>query len=212
MGSLHTILQVASCKKNTSRWFLLLLRTKEYQEHSHHNLQEERQADKNDEWDVEGKRRSLLHDGFQLGRIGHQQGNVQHALRGALLICVVVDIHRSISLKPRRRSALQLGEEGKRLFTSLLIGAVSERQLGPSTDFRDHPDRVRAVLRSSAHLFRCYHCPPSDKRAVNSLSWTSADTLFPACRTSQCVSTLRKGKIEKAEKHALGKAGRKKPP
>lgn len=118
MACLYTILQAVSYKKNASQWFLLLLPTKKYQEHSHHNLQGEWQTDKNDQRDVEGKRRPLLHHGFELGRVGHQQGDVQHALGGALLVGVVVDVDGSVPLEPLRRSALEPAERKTVIHTS----------------------------------------------------------------------------------------------
>lgn len=96
-----------SYKKNMSQRFLLLLPTKEYQEHSHNNLQSERQTDENDQRDIEGKGGPLLHDSFELGGVGHQQGNVQHALGRALLVGIVVDVDGSVPLEPLPPSALQ---------------------------------------------------------------------------------------------------------
>lgn len=96
-----------SYKKHTSQSFLLLLPTKEYEEHPHQNLQGERQADENDQWDVEGKGGPLLHDGFELGGVGHQQGDVQHALGRTLLVGIVVDVDGSVPLEPLPCSALE---------------------------------------------------------------------------------------------------------
>lgn len=99
-----------SYKKNTSQWLLLLLPTKEYQEHSHDNLQGEGQADEDDQWDVEGEGGPLLHDSFELGGVGHQQGNVQHALGCTLLVGVVVDVDGSVPLEPLGWPVLQPAE------------------------------------------------------------------------------------------------------
>lgn len=68
-------------------------------------MQGERQTDENDQWDVEGKGGPLLHDSFELGGIGHQQGDVQHALGRALLVGVVVDVDGSVPLEPLPPSA-----------------------------------------------------------------------------------------------------------
>lgn len=115
---------------------MLWLLTKEYQEHSHHNLQGERQADEDDQGHIEGEGGPLLHDSFELGGIGHQQGDVQHALGSALLVGVVVDVDGSAPLEPLPRSALQPAQRKRVIHTSSLL--LRETSPGPSKDSSDH--------------------------------------------------------------------------
>lgn len=85
-----------------------LLRTKEYQKHAHSNLKCKGYADENNKWDVEREGRSLLHYCFQLGCVGHQKSNVQHALCSTLLIGIVVHVKGYISLQPALWSRLKV--------------------------------------------------------------------------------------------------------
>lgn len=66
--------------------------TQEDEQHTHSDLQHERDGDENHKGHEEGEVIALLHHGLQLGRIGHEQRDVQHALRSALLVGVMVYI------------------------------------------------------------------------------------------------------------------------
>lgn len=56
----------------------------------HHNLQCDGQREQDEEGDVETVMRPHIENGLQLGRVGHQQGHVQHALSCTLLSSVVI--------------------------------------------------------------------------------------------------------------------------
>lgn len=75
------------------------------QQDPHKDLQDERDADESEEGDVEGETRAQLHNGLQLRGVGHQERYVQHALRCALLIGVMVHVDGGVSgdaVWPRR--------------------------------------------------------------------------------------------------------------
>ena len=68
--------------------------THEDEQNPDHNLQTDGDAYEGDDGEVEGELWSLNQRCLQLGGVGHQKGHVQHALSGALLVDVVVDIQR----------------------------------------------------------------------------------------------------------------------
>ena len=67
-------------------------RTKEDEQHAHTNLQHEGDGDEDHQGDEEGEARALLDDSLQLGGIGQQQCDVQHALCRTLLIGIMVHV------------------------------------------------------------------------------------------------------------------------
>lgn len=79
--------------------------TYEDQQDPYNNLKDERDADEGDERDVEGETRAKLQNGLQLRGVGHQQRYIQHALRCALLIGVMVHVDGGVpgeAARPRR--------------------------------------------------------------------------------------------------------------
>lgn len=74
--------------------------TQEDEQHTHSNLQHERDGDENHKGHEEGKVMALFHHGLQLRRVGHEQGNVQHTLRRTLLVGIMVYIDRPVPPTP----------------------------------------------------------------------------------------------------------------
>lgn len=66
--------------------------TEEDEQHAHADLQSQGDGDEDHQGHEEGKGGALLHHGLQLGRVGHQQRDVQHALGRALLVGVMVHV------------------------------------------------------------------------------------------------------------------------
>lgn len=66
----------------------------------HDDLQDDAKADEGDHGSVEGEIGALLQHGLQLRRIGHEQGNVQHAFRSTLLVGIVVHVQRARTPPP----------------------------------------------------------------------------------------------------------------
>lgn len=66
--------------------------TQEDEQHAHTNLQHEGNGDEDHQGDEEAEARALFDDSLQLGGVGHQQRDVQHALRCALLVGIMVHV------------------------------------------------------------------------------------------------------------------------
>lgn len=64
--------------------------TQEDEQHAHADLQNEGNGDEDHKGNKEAKAGALFNDSLQLGSIGHQQRNVQHALCCALLVGIMV--------------------------------------------------------------------------------------------------------------------------
>lgn len=87
----------AGCRAGVPRALPLLqppaqARTEEDEQHAHTNLQHEGDGDEDHQGDEEGEASALLDDSLQLGGVGHQQCNVQHALSCALLVGIMVHV------------------------------------------------------------------------------------------------------------------------
>lgn len=80
-----------ACKLRFSVWLVSL--TYEDKQDPHDDLQDEGDADEADERNVEGERGSQLQDGLQLGGVGHQQRDIQHALCCTFLIGIMVHVN-----------------------------------------------------------------------------------------------------------------------
>lgn len=74
--------------------------TQEDEQHTHSDLQHERDGDEDHKGHEEGEIIALLHHGLQLRRIGHEQRDVQHALRSTLLVGVMVYIDGPVPQTP----------------------------------------------------------------------------------------------------------------
>lgn len=78
---------------------------KEDEQHAHSNLQREGDGDEDHQGDEEGEARALLNDSLQLGGVGHQQCDVQHALSCALLVGIMVHVDGLVPAPAARRGA-----------------------------------------------------------------------------------------------------------
>lgn len=74
--------------------------TQEDEEHTHSDLQHERDGDEDHKGHEEGEITALLHHGLQLRCVGHKQCNIQHALCGALLVGIMVYIDGPVPQTP----------------------------------------------------------------------------------------------------------------
>jgi hypothetical protein len=74
--------------------------TQEDEQHAHSYLQHEGDRDEDHKGHEEGEIIALLHHGLQLRRVGHEQRDVQHALRSALLVGIMVYIDGPVPQTP----------------------------------------------------------------------------------------------------------------
>lgn len=72
----------------------------EDEQDSDDNLEDDGDGEQRDEHRVEVIGRAVLHDGLELRRVGHEQRDVQHALGGALLGGVVVQVQLPATKHP----------------------------------------------------------------------------------------------------------------
>lgn len=72
----------------------------EDEQHAHSYLQHEGDRDEDHKGHEEGEIIALLHHGLQLRRVGHEQRDVQHALRSALLVGIMVYIDGPVPQTP----------------------------------------------------------------------------------------------------------------